>query len=146
MYALSWLGLMAVCQSIPLAQTKRIPRNILQGRDMNITYDYVVVGGGTAGATIATRLAEQSFSVALIEAGSQYETESLAALPVADVLPAGSDPKTSASIDWGFVTKGQPGANYRDIHFARGKCLGGRYVFTTGHWETYTRRIADLML
>lgn len=89
------------------------------------TYDYVVVGGGTAGATIATRLAEQSFSVALIEAGSYYETTSLAAIPMADVFPAGSDPKTSAAIDWGFVAKGQPSTNNRDVHFARGKCLGG---------------------
>ncbi|KAH8706015.1 GMC oxidoreductase [Talaromyces proteolyticus] len=99
--------------------------HVKKGRDTNATYDYVVVGGGTAGAAIATRLAQQSFSVALIEAGVQYEFESLAALPIADVFPAGSDPTTNSDIDWGFVTKEQPGANNRDIHFARGKCLGG---------------------
>ena len=98
------------------------------------SFDYVVVGGGTAGATIATRLAEQSFRVALVEAGGYYEIGSLASIPIADIFPAGSDPNTKALIDWGFVAKGQPGANYRDIHFARGKCLGGscdplRFVF-----------------
>lgn len=129
MYAFSWLGLMAICQAVPHTSVKRVLGNNLQGRDTNITYDYVVIGGGTAGATIATRLAEKSFTVALVEAGGQYESSSLASLPIADVLPAGSDPKTSASIDWGFVTKGQPGANNRDIHFARGKCLGGRYEY-----------------
>lgn len=123
---LLWLALMAVeCQTFPHTSPKRHV-NLCRNTDgTNATYDYVVVGGGTAGATIATRLSEQSFSVALIEAGAQYESESLAAIPIADVLPVGSDPTTKASIDWGFVTKGQPGANYRDIHFARGKCLGG---------------------
>lgn len=118
------------CCAIPRALLKGKRGITLDARDTNSSYDYVVVGGGTAGATLATRLAEQSFSVALIEAGGEYELDSLAAVPIADVLPAGSDPTTSSPIDWGFVTKGQPGANYRDIHFARGKCLGGRYEHT----------------
>lgn len=43
----------------------------------NATYDYVVVGGGTAGLTLATRLAENSkFTVAVIEAGGFYEMDS----------------------------------------------------------------------
>lgn len=42
---------------------------------VNATYDYVVVGGGTAGNTIAARLAldPANYSVALIEAGTFYE-------------------------------------------------------------------------
>ena len=99
------------------------------------SFDYVVVGGGTAGATIATRLAEQSFSVALVEAGTYYEIGSLASIPIADIFPAGSDPKTKSLIDWGFVAKGQPGANHRDIHFARGKCLGGSYDSLLVHYR-----------
>lgn len=40
----------------------------------NATFDYVVIGGGTAGLTVATRLAEQqSGRVAIVEAGSFYE-------------------------------------------------------------------------
>lgn len=89
------------------------------------TFDYVVVGGGTGGNVVATRLAQQNFKVALVEAGGHYETESLAAVPAADVLPVGSDPDTSSAADWGFVTRDQPGANGRAIHYARGKCLGG---------------------
>ena len=88
-------------------------------------FDYVVVGGGTAGSVVASRLAEQSFHVALVEAGGLYELQSLAEVPVADILPVGSDPETQSPVDWGFVTKDQPGANNRAIHFARGKCLGG---------------------
>lgn len=89
------------------------------------TFDYVVVGGGTAGSVIATRLAQNDFKVALIEAGGHYELESVAEFPASDALSMGSDPTFRSPEDWGFVTRDQPGANRRAIHFARGKCLGG---------------------
>ena len=42
----------------------------------NATYDYVVIGGGTAGLTIAARLAEDpDVSVAVIEAGGFYQQD-----------------------------------------------------------------------
>ncbi|KAH8435094.1 GMC family oxidoreductase [Aspergillus melleus] len=88
-------------------------------------YDYVVVGGGTGGNVIATRLAEKDFKVALVEAGGHYELQSFAAVPAADALPVGSSPDVKSSIDWGFITEAFPGANNRAIHFARGKTLGG---------------------
>lgn len=103
------------------------PDSILQSRDLigDHEFDYVVVGGGTAGNVIATRLAQQSFSVALVEAGDLYQLESFQAIPGADVLVVGSDPDSKSSVDWGFVAENQPGANGRTIHYARGKCLGG---------------------
>lgn len=94
------------------------------------SFDYVVVGGGTGGNVIATRLAQKSLRVALVEAGGLYELESVAAVPAADVLPVGSDPSTKALHDWGFVAEKVPGANGRSVHYARGKCLGGSYVFS----------------
>lgn len=88
-------------------------------------FDYVVVGGGTAGNVMATRLAQASFSVAVVEAGGAYELTSVQAVPGADVVSVGSDPETKTAVDWGFVVENQPGANNREIHYARGKCLGG---------------------
>lgn len=42
----------------------------------NATYDYVVVGGGTGGLTIAARLAEEEgVSVAVVEAGGFYQMD-----------------------------------------------------------------------
>lgn len=44
--------------------------------DVPVTYDYVVVGGGTAGLVVARRLAAiSSFTVAVVEAGGIYELD-----------------------------------------------------------------------
>jgi hypothetical protein len=92
------------------------------------TYDYVVVGGGTGGNAIGTRLAQAGHSVAIIEAGEYYELGDpvLASTPGGDFTFVGADILDSDPlVDWEFVTEKQPGANGRSIHYARGKCLGG---------------------
>lgn len=95
---------------------------------IDASFDYVVVGGGIGGITVAARLAESNFRVALVEAGDYYEYRSLfTSIPGADSTKAGASPTIHATIDWGFVARNVPGANYRDIHYARGKCLGGSY-------------------
>jgi choline dehydrogenase len=92
----------------------------------NATFDYVIVGGGTAGLTIAARLAEHEYQVAVVEAGGYYEyMYPVARVPGSCSLGAGADVRTTTPIDWGFVAHGVPGANFRDIHYPRGKCLGG---------------------
>lgn len=77
----------------------------------NATFDYVIVGGGTAGLTVAARLAENpSLSVAVIEAGGFYELDNgnRSVIPGLAVFYTGADPKdTQPLIDWGFVTTPQ---------------------------------------
>lgn len=61
-----------------------------------LTFDYVVVGGGTGGLAIATRLAEnRSVSVAVVEAGGFYEIDNgnLSIVPGYANYYAGSDPE-----------------------------------------------------
>ncbi|ORY64306.1 uncharacterized protein BCR38DRAFT_458027 [Pseudomassariella vexata] len=92
------------------------------------SYDYVVVGGGTAGNTIAYRLVEAGFSVAVIEAGLSYELGKpiVGAAPLGDIIGVGSNPLDSIiTVDYGFKTTAQPGAGGREMHYAQGKCLGG---------------------
>lgn len=96
---------------------------------LNSTYDYLIVGGGNAGLTIAARLAEDpSNTVAVIEAGSFYEISNgnLSQIPADDIYFTGKSPQdTNPLVDWGFVTTPQPGANGGAYHYARGKTLGG---------------------
>jgi choline dehydrogenase len=85
------------------------------------TYDYVD-GGGTAGITLASHLAQNRFHVALVEAGGYYEwVHPLSEIPGAATIGIGASISTASSVDWKFVAGKVPGANYRDIHYPRGK-------------------------
>lgn len=74
----------------------------------NATFDYVIVGGGTGGLTIATRLAsDPAISVAVIEAGGFYEIDNgnRSVVPGYANYYTGSDPNNyQPLIDWGFTT------------------------------------------
>jgi choline dehydrogenase len=93
------------------------------------TYDYVVIGGGNAGLTIATRLVEQKAgTVGVIEAGSFYEITNgnLSEVPAfgAHFSGTGKD-DWQPLIDWGYQTVPQKGAYDMSLHYARGKTFGG---------------------
>jgi choline dehydrogenase-like flavoprotein len=92
------------------------------------TFDYVIIGGGTAGLVMANRLSQNpNVQVAVIEAGGLYETADpiLSTTPGLDGIGIGADPSSTNSIDWNFVTQPQSCLNNRKVHYARGKCLGG---------------------
>ena len=78
---------------------------------INATYDYVIVGGGTAGLALATRLAEDSsLSIAVIEAGGFYEVDdgNISTTPAYDIFFSGTSPSdVNPKVDWGFVTEPQ---------------------------------------
>ncbi|KDQ57648.1 aryl-alcohol oxidase [Jaapia argillacea MUCL 33604] len=86
----------------------------------NSSYDYVIVGGGTAGCVLASRLSEDPHTkVLLVEAGGSHQSELFAKIPVA----AAQLLRTSK--DWGYSTVPQPALNNREVYYARGKLLGG---------------------
>jgi choline dehydrogenase-like flavoprotein len=89
---------------------------------VSTTYDFIVVGGGAAGAVIAARLSENpDFTVALIEAGGQPPARELMPAAVASLQ---LDPET----DWMYTADpGNAGLGLRDrlMPVPRGKMLGG---------------------
>lgn len=97
---------------------------------VNASYDYVIVGGGTAGLTIATRLAQNpNITVAVVEAGTFYEiaNSNVSQIPAFDAQSANATSLIGVNplIDWRFTTTPQPQLNNKVFHFVRGKCLGG---------------------
>jgi choline dehydrogenase-like flavoprotein len=83
-------------------------------------YDYVVIGGGSAGCVLAARLSEDpQVRVALLEAGG-VDSSVLIHCPAGLALMA----KTKG-INWRFQTVPQPGLNGRRGYQPRGKVLGG---------------------
>ncbi|KZT03819.1 GMC oxidoreductase [Laetiporus sulphureus 93-53] len=85
-------------------------------------YDFVIVGGGTAGNALAVRLSEVSnFSVLVIEAGPSNLDYPEIAVPFLEF----SSVITNPNISWNYNTTPQIGLNNRSINYPRGKVLGG---------------------
>jgi choline dehydrogenase len=84
------------------------------------TFDYIIVGAGTAGCLLANRLsADPAVSVLLLEAGGK-DNYVWIHIPVG-YLYCINNPRT----DWCFRTEAEPGLNGRSIYYPRGKVLGG---------------------
>jgi choline dehydrogenase len=85
----------------------------------NITFDYVVVGAGSAGCVVAARLSETGAKVLLLEAGGR-DRHPLIHIP-AGVKTLLHNPK----LNWNYASIPEPGSANRAIHWPRGKVLGG---------------------
>ena len=84
------------------------------------TYDYIIVGAGTAGCLLANRLsADPQARVLLIEAGGPDDYPWIH-IPVGYLYCIGN-PRT----DWLFQTEAEAGLNGRSLRYPRGKTLGG---------------------
>jgi choline dehydrogenase len=86
----------------------------------SLRYDFIIVGGGTAGCLLANRLsADPARRVLLIEAGGRDDYHWIH-IPVGYLYCIGN-PRT----DWLYSTEPDPGLNGRALRYPRGKVLGG---------------------
>ena len=123
------------------------------------TYDYVIVGAGSAGCLLASRLAQapEGYSVCLLEAGDAVAGDlklacddennadsggggNAAAAMVAD--PMQYSAAFASSLNWGFATQAQPSLGGRHIRCTRGKGVGGcslvnGMLYNRGSWQIY---------
>ena len=101
--------------------------------------DFVIIGGGSAGAVIASRLSEKSkFKVCLLEAGG-WGSNLLFRAPAGGLLMLRDKPKFH---NWAFHTTSQKGLNNRRGYQPRGKALGGSsainaMIYIRGQKEDY---------
>lgn len=109
------------------------------------TYDFVIVGGGSAGCALANRLsADPANKVLVLEAGrSDYKWDVFIHMPAALTFPIGSK-----FYDWGYRSEPEPHMNRRRIYHARGKVLGGSssingMIFQRGNPMDYERWAGD---
>lgn len=109
------------------------------------TYDYIIIGAGSAGCVLASRLTEDSHTrVLLLEAGGRDTAKEIH-------IPAAFSKLYKTDVDWNYSTEPEPFLHDRRLYWPRGKMLGGSssmnaMIFIRGnrldydHWASLGNR------
>ena len=102
------------------------------------TYDFVIVGAGSAGCVLASRLSEDAGArVLVLEAGAPDRHPNIK-------IPAAFAKQFRTKLDWDYNTEPEPHCEGRSIYIPRGKALGGSssmnaMVYMRGRPQDYDR-------
>jgi choline dehydrogenase len=100
------------------------------------TYDYVIVGAGSAGCVLAGRLSEDPDArIALVEAGGLDHQPEIR-------MPAAFPALFKSSLDWDLLGEPEPGLGHRRLYLPRGRVVGGSsainaMIYTRGNRVDY---------
>ncbi|TRM64603.1 glucose-methanol-choline oxidoreductase [Schizophyllum amplum] len=94
------------------------------------SYDYIIVGAGTAGLSLAVRLAQSEASVLVLEAGVDTTAVQEIQVPGLFIKNIGHPDR-----DWAFFSKPQAHANNREVFLPRGKGIGGSSTLNFMQWN-----------
>ena len=113
---------------VPVRQRSARPFQVPSRGLRTRSADYVVVGAGTAGCSVARRLSDSGASVLLIEAGRHLSAADDAAMHsmVHDPMQYGDGLHTD--VDWQYYSTKQPELSDRKVYLPRGRAVGGTGV------------------
>src|ERR671932_1299965 len=109
---------------------------------MATTYDYIVVGAGSAGCVLANRLsADPSVRVLLLEAGASDRKMNIR-------IPVGFAKQFRTDLDWNYMSEPEPSLIARLMYLTRRRSLGGSssmnaMIYMRGHRSIFDTWASD---
>ena len=104
--------------------------------ETELNFDFIIIGGGSAGCVLANRLSEKHENKGLLLEAGPRDWNPLIQMPTGEVFMVGS------SVDWQFKSEPEPRLGGYQVPLPRGRVLGGSssingQIYVRGHHRDY---------